>query len=245
MATRSKGMGARSRRDGGVRERLSEYRRKRDFSRTAEPSGSSQTGTATRRRAKRAAGATHRRGPRRVQRTNRTGPLFVIQKHAASSLHYDFRLEIDGVLKSWAVPKGPSIDPSVKRLAVEVEDHPMEYAGFEGIIPEGQYGGGTVIVWDTGTYHNLKDDHVTMREAWEMGRIEVWLEGDKLRGGWNLIRTGMGDRRKNWLLFKQKDEHAKSLGEDAEGEPTASQAKSAVSGRTVERVAQAKDRVWR
>ena len=116
----------------------------------------------------------------------------MIQKHAASSLHYDFRLEVDGVLKSWAVPKGPSTDPREKRLAVEVEDHPLDYADFEGVIGSG-YGAGRVIVWDAGTYRSLTDGPV--EEALEKGHLSVWLEGKKLRGGWTLQRTRGGPSR--------------------------------------------------
>jgi len=131
---------------------------------------------------------------------------FVIQKHAASHLHYDFRLENDGVLLSWAVPKGPSTDPQVKRLAMHVEDHPIDYAGFEGIIPKGQYGGGTVMVWDTGTYVNLtnhKGKIIPLSAGMAKGHIDFWLQGKKLQGAWSLIQ--MHDNPKQWLLVKMKD----------------------------------------
>src|SRR2546423_9043954 len=127
-------------------------------------------------------------------------PIFVIQKHDATSLHYDFRLEVDGVLKSWAVPKGPSTDPRDKRLAMQVEDHPLSYGDFEGVIPEGQYGAGPVIVWDTGPYRAEE----ALGETLKQGRASFWLEGKKVRGGYCLCR--MDGRR--WLLVKKDDEEA-------------------------------------
>src|SRR5688500_7327324 len=153
------------------------YRKKRDFHRTPEPAG------------KRA-----RSGPR-LQ--------FVIQKHAARRLHYDFRLELDGTLKSWAVPKGPSLDPRDKRLAVEVEDHPLDYASFEGVIPEKQYGAGAVIVWDRGTWAPAAD----ARQGLAKGELKFRLDGEKLKGGWALVRMkGRAEGgRENWLLIKEKD----------------------------------------
>jgi bifunctional non-homologous end joining protein LigD len=126
---------------------------------------------------------------------------YVIQKHRASALHYDFRLEADGVLKSWAVPKGPSLNPADKRLAMEVEDHPVEYGGFEGIIPEGEYGGGTVMLWDTGTYTPDTDD---VGKALRAGELRFTIDGKKLRGGWVLVRTG----GRKWLLIKRTDSSA-------------------------------------
>ena len=162
-------------------------------------------------------------------------PIFVIQKHKATALHYDFRIEMDGVLKSWAVPKGPSTDPKVKRLALPTEDHPIEYAGFEGVIPEG-YGAGTVMVWDTGTYENLQakkdaDVRLTMRQAYDKGRIEIGLNGKKLKGGYALIRTGgMGDRK--WLLIKERDEYA-----DKPADPVQTEPDSALTGRSLEEIA--------
>jgi DNA ligase D-like protein (predicted 3'-phosphoesterase) len=160
-------------------------------------------------------------------------PVFVIQEHAASHLHYDFRLEVDGVLKSWAVPKGPSLNPRDKRLAVEVEDHALEYADFEGVIEEGAYGAGAVIVWDTGPYRNLARNkggqEIPMGEALARGHLEVWLEGCKLRGGFALVRmSGAGG---NWLLIKMKDKHA-----DARRRPVVTQPTSVLTGRTVEEV---------
>jgi bifunctional non-homologous end joining protein LigD len=131
----------------------------------------------------------------------------VIQKHRASQLHYDFRLEYDGVLLSWAVPKGPSPDPSVKRLAMQVEDHPADYGGFEGTIPEGEYGGGTVMVWDNGTW---TPESVDVKAAMEKGDLKFTLHGKKLRGSWVLVRThGYGSKTgKSWLLIKHRDEFA-------------------------------------
>jgi DNA ligase D-like protein (predicted 3'-phosphoesterase) len=186
-------------------------------------------------RAKRRAGSTKEPGvhgaKRPTKRTRkRTQPRFVIQKHDASRLHYDFRLEVDGTLRSWAVPKGPSTDPREKRLAVEVEDHPLAYADFEGVIDEGNYGAGAVIVWDAGTYRNL-DEERSMAEAIETGHVKVWLEGEKLRGGWTLQRTRRA-RQPQWLLIKRRDEAA-----DGRRNPQSTQPKSVKSGRTVEQVA--------
>jgi DNA ligase D-like protein (predicted 3'-phosphoesterase) len=157
-------------------------------------------------------------------------PRFVIQKHDATRLHYDFRLEVAGTLRSWAVPKGPSTDPREKRLAVEVEDHPLDYADFEGVIGEG-YGSGAVIVWDAGTYRNLDEDR-SMAEALESGHARVWLEGHKLRGGWSLVRTGRG-AKPQWLLIKRRDE-----GADARRRPQSTQPESVKTGRTIEQVAE-------
>jgi DNA ligase D-like protein (predicted 3'-phosphoesterase) len=158
---------------------------------------------------------------------------FVVQKHAATSLHYDFRLEVAGVLKSWAVPKGPSTDPGDKRLAMAVEDHSIAWGEFEGMIPEGEYGAGPVIVWDRGTYRNLTEDdgeEVPMEEALERGHASFWLEGEKLRGGWSLRRIGQDDGRERWLLVKKRDEHAES------GDPVREQPESVVSGKTIEQL---------
>jgi DNA ligase D-like protein (predicted 3'-phosphoesterase) len=157
-------------------------------------------------------------------------PIFVIQKHAASSLHYDFRLEVDGVLKSWAVPKGPSTDPREKRLAVEVEDHPLSWGSFEGVIGEG-YGAGAVIVWDTGPYRELGD--APLARQLEDGRASFWLEGEKIRGGYTLTRTRMrGGGKPQWLLIKRRDEEA-----DARRRPVSTQPESVLTGRTIEQVA--------
>jgi DNA ligase D-like protein (predicted 3'-phosphoesterase) len=156
------------------------------------------------------------------------GDRFVIQKHAATRLHYDFRLEVDGVLRSWAVPKGLSTDPRQKRLAVEVEDHSLGYGDFEGLIGEG-YGAGAVIVWDEGTYRNLDEEH-SMAETLEAGHAKVWLEGHKLRGGWTLQRTQAGEKPQ-WLVIKRRDE-----GADARRRPERTQPESVKTGRTIEQV---------
>jgi DNA ligase D-like protein (predicted 3'-phosphoesterase) len=151
-------------------------------------------------------------------------PRFVIQKHAASSLHYDFRLEADGTLKSWAVPKGPSTDPREKRLAMQVEDHALDYGDFEGRIPEGSYGAGAVIVWDTGSYRSLNEE-VPVEKALADGHLGFWLEGEKLRGGWTLQHV----EGRRWLLIKRRDDEA-----DARRNPVSTQPESVLSGRTIE-----------
>ena len=160
----------------------------------------------------------------------RRGNRFVIQKHDARRLHYDFRLEVDGTLRSWAVPKGPSTDPREKRLAVEVEDHPLDYIDFEGTIGAGNYGAGTVIVWDHGTYTNL-DESRDMPTSIEAGHVKFRLEGEKLRGGWTLQRTHGGEKPQ-WLLIKRRDADA-----DARRNPESAQPESVQSGRTLEEVA--------
>jgi DNA ligase D-like protein (predicted 3'-phosphoesterase) len=152
-------------------------------------------------------------------------PRFVIQQHAATSMHFDFRLEVAGTFKSWAVPRGPSMDPREKRLAMAVEDHSLSWGDFEGLIAEGEYGAGSVIVWDRGEYRNLRDE--PMEDAVERGHLSFWLEGEKLRGGWSLRRT---DGRR-WLLVKRRDETA-----DARRNPVSTQRKSVVSGRTIDEV---------
>jgi DNA ligase D-like protein (predicted 3'-phosphoesterase) len=157
-------------------------------------------------------------------------PRFVIQKHAATSLHYDFRLEVGGALVSWAVPKGPSTDPRDRRLAMQVEDHPLSWGDFEGVIAEGSYGAGAVIVWDSGWYESLNEG-ISMREALDMGVVRFRLHGQKLRGGYTLRRTGGGPKPK-WLLIKRRDEEA-----DARRNPVSTQPESVVSGRTVEEIA--------
>ncbi|QRY77660.1 DNA ligase D [Pseudomonas sp. PDNC002] len=203
---------------------LGEYARKRDFSGTPEPSG--------------AAPASH------------AGEhAFVVQKHDASHLHYDFRLELDGVLKSWAVPKGPCLDPSVKRLAIEVEDHPLDYARFEGHIPEGHYGAGDVIVWDEGRWTPIGDPHQGLKS----GHLKFRLDGSKLAGSWNLVRTRMAGRQPQWFLIKGRDAEARDyprfdiLNEAplsvVSGQPLPSEAKAgtpAASAGTVKKTAKAK-----
>ena len=162
---------------------LEEYRRKRRFGVTTEPKGAAK--------------------PRK-----RTTKLrFVVQKHRAGHLHYDFRLEWDGVLLSWAVPKGPSLDPSVKRLAMHVEDHPIEYAKFEGVIPEGEYGGGTVMLWDQGTW---TPDDPDVAKHLAKGDLKFTLAGTKLKGSWVLVRTRGYQGGKSWLLIKHRDDAASS-----------------------------------
>ena len=194
--------------DAAAEQKLETYRAKRRFQATPEPAG----GTARRPVA---------------------GPMFVVQKHAARRLHHDFRLEIDGVLVSWAIPKGPSPDPSVKRLAARTEDHPIEYGDFEGVIPEGEYGGGTVIVWDTGTWQPEGDAAAALAK----GHLKFELFGTKLRGRYHLVRT-RGDKGQSWLFFKGKDEHARGGGSLPWGE------ESVLTGRSLEEVAGARDRVW-
>nr|5DMP_A Chain A, Uncharacterized protein [Methanocella paludicola] len=163
-------------------------------------------------------------------------PIYVIQKHDASHLHYDLRLEMGGVLKSWAVPKGPSLDPKVKRLAMPTEDHPIGYATFEGVIPEGQYGGGTVMVWDIGTYRNLREEkpegsRMTIEQSYDQGKIEVFLEGKKLKGSYALIRTG-GIEKRGWLFFKMKEPHEGSYEDIEKAAPD-----SVLTGRTMDEIA--------
>lgn len=191
------------------KDRLSDYKARRDFRRSPEPSG-------------RRKGGNDRR--------------FVIQQHDATSMHWDFRLEIDGVLVSWAVPKGPSTDPRDKRLAVRTEDHPVDYLDFEGVIPEGEYGAGAVIVWDTGRYRNLRGekgtDACSMSDCLDQGQLEVYLEGRKLTGGYALVHARTGGEDKNWLLVKMDDDQA-----DARRRPTSTEPESVLSGRTVREVA--------
>ena len=183
---------------------LSEYLRKRDFTRTPEPRGDG--------------------------RHDSREPLFVVQKHAASRLHYDFRLQVDGVLKSWAIPKGPSLNTRDKRLAIPTEDHPLDYATFEGIIPEGQYGAGRVIVWDIGTYRSItrRDGQpVPLEQAIDNGQVAIWLDGHKLKGGFALTRIRNG-KKPIWLLVKKRDQYANT------GDPVNEQPASVLSGRTLE-----------
>lgn len=154
---------------------LAEYKKKRRFNKTPEPEPE--------------------------EKNSELGNIFVVQKHRATQLHYDFRLEADGVLKSWAVPKGPSMDPSVKRLAMQVEDHPVDYANFEGVIPEGEYGGGTVMVWDNGIY--APENNESVSKALAKGELKFAMLGKKLKGSFVLVRT----RDRQWLLMKHKDEY--------------------------------------
>lgn len=166
------------------------------------------------------------------RRRRESGWRFVIQKHDASHLHYDFRLEYAGVLKSWAVPRGPSLDPTQKRLAVQVNDHPIEYGIFEGTIPEGQYGAGTVLLWDGGLWHTDQD----VDQAFRAGRLNFQLRGRKLKGGWSLVRMQPrpGENRKNWLLQKERDAEARPLSEMdiLDEQPT-----SVLTGRTLGEIA--------
>jgi len=158
-------------------------------------------------------------------------PIFVIQKHAARNMHYDFRLSIGGVLVSWAVPKGPSMSTRLRRLAIRTDDHPIAYAQFEGVIPKGEYGAGTVMVWDKGTYRNIKKKggkKVSMAQCLVSGQIEVWLEGDVLRGAYVLLRRG---KEKQWLLIKMKDEHASDR-----RNPVNTHNKSVLTGRTMRQI---------
>jgi bifunctional non-homologous end joining protein LigD len=203
----------------GIPERrLEEYRSKRDFTRTKEPKGG---------------------GVRKAKKL-----AFVIQKHAASHLHYDLRLELDGVMKSWAVPKGPSQDPSVKRLAMEVEDHPIEYNAFEGTIPKGEYGGGTVMLWDRGTYTyggTDPDPIEGLRRGYQKGDFKFVLNGERLKGSWALVRMRRDQPGKaQWLLIKHRDEHAAP-----DSDVAAEHVTSVDTGRTMEEIAQGKGRVWR
>ncbi len=175
---------------------LKEYRKKRRFDVTPEPAGEEK----------------------RPGRGRSLSFAFVVQKHRATALHYDFRLEWKGVLLSWAVPKGPSLNPADKRLAMAVEDHPLEYAKFEGIIPEGEYGGGTVMVWDRGTWTPESPD---VDEALKKGDLKFWLDGKKLHGSWVLVRTRgryQQEGKTAWLLIKHRDEFA-TEGDVAEEEP--------------------------
>jgi DNA ligase D-like protein (predicted 3'-phosphoesterase) len=163
-------------------------------------------------------------------------PRFVIQKHDASRLHYDFRLEVGGVLKSWAVPKGPSTDPEEKQLAIPTEDHDLDYLDFEGTIPKGEYGAGTVMVWDIGSYRNLKQDKeghtIPMAECLKEGHATVWLDGNKIKGGYALTRIAQGEEER-WLLVKMDDDEA-----DARRNPVSTEPDSAISGRSLQDIAQ-------
>ena len=192
---------------------LAEYNRKRDFTRTKEPAGT-------------------------VPKSRGKALHFVVQKHAASHLHYDFRLELDGVMKSWAVPKGPSYDPKVRRLAMEVEDHPISYNTFEGTIPAGEYGGGTVMLWDRGTYEAEDGGGVeSLRRGYEKGDLKIVLHGKRLRGGWVLVRMNRPGRPQ-WLLIKHRDSTA-----DPDLDITEEETTSVVTNRSMEEIGAGR-RVW-
>jgi bifunctional non-homologous end joining protein LigD len=218
--------GAPSGKEKEAAEQLKEYRRKRDFSRTREPAGGA--------------------GPAHRKKSARKGLRFVIQKHAARNLHFDLRLELDGVMKSWAVPKGPSIDPTVKRLAMQVEDHPIEYNTFEGTIPAGQYGGGTVMLWDRGTYTTVEpsdDEEEALREGYRKGDFKIYFHGERMHGSYVLVRM-KGDRfgsadKPQWLFIKHRDEF---VGREDIAEKFDT---SVVSGRTMDEIAgDRKSKVW-
>jgi DNA ligase D-like protein (predicted 3'-phosphoesterase) len=191
-------------------DKLDQYKRKRDFSKTPEP--------------KAGAGKSFEK------------PIFVIQQHDASRMHYDFRLEVAGVMVSWAVPKGLSTDPRDKRLAVRTEDHPLDYADFEGRIPEGKYGAGVVIVWDAGKYENMSQEEgkeISLKKALDTGHAKVKLQGKKLKGGYALIHTQMRGDERNWLVVKEDDDHA-----DARRNPVSTEPKSVLSGKTIREMAE-------
>jgi bifunctional non-homologous end joining protein LigD len=191
--------------------KLEHYRKRRRFDRTPEPAG----------RALPEKGAALR---------------YVIQKHAARRLHYDFRLEHEGVLLSWSVPKGPSLSPAERRLAVRTEDHPLEYAGFEGVIPQGEYGAGNVMVWDHGSWQPESDVAASLKK----GRLTFTLQGTKLHGRWHLVRLrSQGEKRENWLLFKGRDAAASDDEDVLEAQP-----ESVVSGRSLDEIGAARERVW-
>ncbi|HST06918.1 MAG TPA: DNA ligase D [Gemmatimonadaceae bacterium] len=225
MAVKSAGRKSAGSKKASAGTQLAEYRRKRDFSRTREPSGE------------------------RIASPSRPGRLrFVIQKHAASHLHFDLRLELDGVMKSWAVPKGPSLDPSMKRLAMQVEDHPIDYNTFEGTIPKGEYGGGTVMLWDRGTYSadaatSDDDEESAVRDGLRRGDLKITFHGDRLHGSFALVRMKFArdgsSSKPQWLLIKHRDEFA------TDDDVVADNMTSVDTGRTMEEIASGKSRVWR
>jgi bifunctional non-homologous end joining protein LigD len=194
-----------------MNETLEDYRAKRDFGITSEPEGK--------------------------VRKSETGRLYMVHKHDARRLHYDLRLEMNGVLKSWAVPKGPSLKAGEKRLAVHVEDHPIEYGRFEGVIPKNEYGGGTVMLWDQGAWVPIGDPE----KGYAKGHIKFRLLGRKLKGAWSLTRMGepAGEGGKNWLLIKKKDAAARAESGFSEAESL-----SVATGRSMDEIARTKDRVW-
>ena len=198
-----------------ARVSLERYRAKRDFSQTEEPSGSAVRGAKT------------------------AALRYLIQKHHASRLHYDLRLQLDGTLKSWAVTKGPSLNPADKRLAVHVEDHPIEYGSFEGTIPEGQYGGGTVMLWDEGTWEPIGDPQSSYRN----GRLTFVIHGKRLKGEWHLVRIGgpTKGKRDNWLLIKSHDEYVDEKNGDSALERYDT---SAASGRSMKAIA-TREKQWK
>src|SRR5688500_6243699 len=207
-----------------ARAQLAEYRKKRDFTKAAEPAGDAPA-------------------PKPGGRLR-----FVIQKHAASHLHFDLRLELDGVMKSWAVPKGPSLDPSMKRLAMQVEDHPIDYNTFEGTIPKGEYGGGTVMLWDRGTYTSdvaasPDEEEDAIRDGLKRGDLKITFHGERLQGSFALIRMkfardGSSSAKPQWLLIKHRDEYA------TEEDVVAENMTSVETGRTMEEIAGGKSKVW-
>lgn len=187
-----------------------EYKKKRDFRKTDEPKGDENSSSSGE-------------------------PIFVIQKHDATNLHYDFRIEIDGILKSWTIPKGPSTNPSEKQMAIPTEDHPLKYADFEGTIPEDEYGGGTVMIWDKGVFKNIKKNDngelIDLERSYEDGLVEIYLKGEKLQGGYALVEMKSGDMKGKWLLIKMDDEEA-----DARRNPVSTEKKSVESGRTLKKI---------
>ena len=228
MATKREARGkSRAKASNAVERQLTRYREMRDFNVTSEPSGNARVS---------------KTGGRKRSSQRQQLP-FVIQKHAASHLHYDFRLGWNGVLKSWAIAKGPSYFPGDKRLAIQVEDHPMEYGGFEGIIPKGQYGGGTVMLWDQGTWEP-QAGHTDIDEGFRRGSLKFTLHGTKMKGNWTLVRMGgnaANKRKPNWLLIKEHDGFERTSNDPA---VTEAQPNSVVTGRDLDQIARSEDHVW-